>query len=186
MTDVSPLERRLAALEHRVAITDRLYAVAHALDYGDEARFVDCFVPEAEIRVHERGQDEPTHVYLGHAGLHACFENHTQPPELCHKHLYLNPRMTVEGDHASCDCYCAVVAVAKHAAAPELLAFGLNRDRMIHCPDGEWRILARRSEMEAKSALPVWAVRSGERSVAGVLPERLGRVQVQPGAEGYA
>jgi 3-phenylpropionate/cinnamic acid dioxygenase small subunit len=160
------LDERVAAIEARLAIMDRLYAVAHAVDYGDEDGFIDCFTPDAVFSVHIGGQSEPTHRYVGHAGLRARIENHTRPPELYHKHLYLNPRITIEGDAARVDCYYLVIA--EYESAPETLAFGRNRDVMVREPDGHWRIMERRSEMEVKSAVPVWTVRSTTPGAAGV------------------
>jgi 3-phenylpropionate/cinnamic acid dioxygenase small subunit len=166
MIQPGTLEQRLARIEDREAIIDRLYAVAHAVDYGDEDGFVNSFTPDAQFLVLLEGADEPTHVYGGHAGLRARIENHTRPPELYHKHVYLNPRVTIDGDEARCDSYYLVIS--EHAKEPEILAFGRDRDRMLRCPDGEWRIVERRAEMEVKSSLPVWTVRSTVPGAPGV------------------
>lgn len=162
------LDARLAHLEDRQAILDRVYAVAHAVDYGDEDAFVDSFAPDGEFLVLLRGADEPTHVYAGHAGLRARIENHTRPPELYHKHVYVNPVIAIDADEATCDTYFFVVS--EHEAEPILLAFGRDRDRMVRCDDGQWRITERRAEMEVKSAAPVWTVRSTAAGASGVAP----------------
>jgi hypothetical protein len=165
VTKLSVLERRMAAIEDRSAIVDRIFVIAHAVDYGGEDAFVDSFTPDAVFAVYLRGEDRPTHVYAGHAGLRARIQNHTRPPELYHKHVYLNPLVTVEGDEARSDCYYLVIA--EHAGEPELLAFGRNRDRLARCADGQWRVRERNSEMEVRSALPVWTVRSAAPGASG-------------------
>lgn len=166
MADLQSLEARVRLIEDRQRVVDRVYAVAHAVDYGDEDRFVDSFTSDGRFLVLLRGSDEPTHVYADHAGLRARIENHTRPPELYHKHIYLNPVVSIDGDAATCDTYFLVFSV--HEEEPVLLAFGRDRDRMVRCSDGDWRIIERRAEMEVKSSMPVWTVRSTTPGAAGV------------------
>lgn len=150
------LARRIDALEDRQAIVDRLYALAHAIDYGDEDGFVDCFTADAVFSVFRREETEPLRESAGHTGLRAMVERHTRPPELYHKHLYLNPLVRLDGDSAEVDVY--FVLLAEHDGEPTPLAFGRDRDRLVREHDGQWRIARRRVEMEVRSAVPVWTL----------------------------
>ena len=46
------LERRLEILEAERGVLKTLHAYAHAIDYGDEAGWVDCFTPDGIFEVH--------------------------------------------------------------------------------------------------------------------------------------
>jgi hypothetical protein len=168
MTTLDDLAAQLARLTDREAIRDRVYAVAHAVDYGLEDQFVDSFTPDGQFQVLLRGSDIATHVYDGHAGLRARIENHTRPPELYHKHVFVNPVIAIDGDLATCDTYFFVVS--EYQSEPVILAFGRDRDQRIRCADGVWRITVRRTEMEAKGSAPVWTVRSSAPGSSGVAP----------------
>ena len=55
MTGLDELTRRLAALEAERGVLATLYKYGHALDYGAEADWVDCFAAAAHYEVRERG-----------------------------------------------------------------------------------------------------------------------------------
>lgn len=141
------LAERLARLEDERSILRTLYAYAHAIDYGDEAAWVDCFTEDGVFDIRARLSHQPNRIIQGRDQLHAFISSHTRAPELWHKHLLIEPVVEVDGDAATCVSYLAVVM--EHEGEPLLRVFGRYRDRLARCPDGCWRFLERIAEVES-------------------------------------
>jgi hypothetical protein len=146
--DLQTLAARLRVLEDERAILATMYQYGHSLDYGPRDEFLDCFTEDGIWD--SRGRDAQRPIighYAGQEQLGSFYDNHTHAPALYHKHLLIEPRITIEGDTARVESYWA--RVDEHADGPYLRGFGRYRDVLVRCPDGRWRIRERRVELEA-------------------------------------
>jgi ketosteroid isomerase-like protein len=139
---VDALEARLRLLEDERAILRTLYAYGHAIDYGYEDEFADCWTEDAVLYWPWR---EPL---AGRAAILEAFRAHTHAPERFHKHLLVEPRVRVEGDRATVESMYA--RLDAYEDGPKLRSFGRYLDVLVRCPDGRWRFEERRAENEAK------------------------------------
>jgi ketosteroid isomerase-like protein len=142
-----------ANLDDEAAITRVLYQYVHALDYGNEAAWVDCFTADAVWHAMIPGVGKET-VFRGQVELFGFAAGHTRPPELYHKHVITAPMIEVDGDSATSVCYFQFMAAGTDGV-PILMTFGRYLDAFRRCDDGKWRISDRHAEVEASN--PVWA-----------------------------
>jgi hypothetical protein len=145
--DAADLERRLALLEDERAILRRLYAYAHAIDYGDEEGWVNCFAEDGVFDIRTRIEGTPKMVVSGRTELRSFVSRHTRAPELWHKHMLVEPLITVNGDEARSECY--LMVLVENEGLPTMRVFGRYRDRLIRDTDGEWRFRERVAEIES-------------------------------------
>ena len=145
--DAADLERRLALLEDERAILRRLYAYGHAIDYGDEEAWVNCFAEDGVFDIRTRLEGTPKMVVSGRAELRRFVSRHTRAPELWHKHMLVEPQITVNGDEARSECY--LMVLVENEGLPTMRVFGRYRDRLIRDADGEWRFRERVAEIES-------------------------------------
>jgi ketosteroid isomerase-like protein len=146
---IPSLEARLAVLEDERAILHTLYSYGHGIDYDLEDEFLDCWTADAVLHWPDR---EPI---AGHGALTEAFRAHTHAPRVFHKHLIIEPRIEIDGDRATVDCYFA--RLDDYADGPEIRSFGRYRDVLVRCPDGRWRFTERRTEREARRWAPIRA-----------------------------
>ena len=138
------IEQRLRRLEDEKAILDTLYAYGHGLDYGDEDAWIDCWTEDAEL-------DWPGRAFMrGHAQLRAGFRAHTHAPALYHKHVVVEPMITIRGDSAT--VLSMFARLDRYPDGPGIRAFGRYRDTLVRCADGRWRFTQRLAEIEAARA----------------------------------
>ena len=149
MADLAELERRLALLEDERAILRRLYAYGHAIDYGDEDAWANCF-PATASSTSAAGCRTAAPGVVGRDAIRAFIAGHTRAPELWHKHLLVEPLIAIDGDAAGSSAYFAVLM--EHEEEPVLRVFGRYRDRLIREADGEWRLRERIAEIESMRA----------------------------------
>jgi hypothetical protein len=153
------LDRRLRALEDEREIQRTIFQFGHAIDYGLEKDWLDCFVADGELDV-LYGAREPRRVALGtrhargvlhrgHRELEAWIAGHTRPPAGIHKHVYVEPRIEVDGDSASSITYMTRVDLID--GTPEIFAFGRYHDQWVRCDDGRWRLRRRAIEIEGQA-----------------------------------
>src|SRR5262245_30705100 len=98
-TLVERMAGRLQALEAEGGVRATLRRYGHALDYGAEDDWVDCFAARAHYEVRQRGAETAAGTGPGGAGtaavrsydgrdeLAAFAARHTRAPERFHKHL---------------------------------------------------------------------------------------------------
>ena len=141
------LERRVALLEDERAILRRLYAYGNAIDYGDEDAWASCFAENGVFDIRTRLEGTPNMKVSGRAELLEFVSRHTRAPERWHKHMLVEPQITVDGDTAGSDAYFAVLM--EHEEMPILRVFGRYRDRLVREADGEWRFLERIADIES-------------------------------------
>lgn len=143
---VAKLEQRLRLLEDEQAILQTMYAYGHALDYGAEDEFRDCWDENAVLYWTDR---EPAR---GHDAIVSQFRSHTHAPGAYHKHLVIAPRIRIEGDRATATSY--FVRLDRYPDGPHVRNFGRYHDVFTRCADGRWRFLERRAENEARRGQP--------------------------------
>jgi hypothetical protein len=148
--DLLELERRIALLEDERAVLRRLYAYGHAIDYGDENAWADCFAENGVFDIRSRLAGRPNQIVSGRAAIRDFVSRHTRAPELWHKHLLVEPAIEVDGDTARSDAYFAVLM--DHEETPVVRVFGRYRDRLIRDADGAWRFIERVAEIESMRA----------------------------------
>ena len=151
MTGPDGIITRLQALEAERGVRATLYRYGHALDYGAEDDWVDCFAAQAHYEVRERGGAGTATVrsYDGLDQLAAFAARHTRAPERFHKHLVADPVIAVNGDRATAVSYFVLDDVD---GEPSVYAFGRYRDELVHCTDGRWRFAVRIAEVESRGA----------------------------------
>ena len=149
MSDPAGFEARLRALEEPQEILRTMYQYAHALDYGARDEFLDCFTDDGVWTNRFRQQEgaPASSYYEGRTGLGQFFDRHTHAPALYHKHLLVEPRITLKGDEAHVISYW--VRIDEHADGPYLRGFGRYLDVLLREHDGRWRIKRREVEVEA-------------------------------------
>lgn len=160
--DLDDLLRRLDRLDAEREITRTIAQFGHAIDAGREEEWMDCFLPDAVLDVlygdrppsrlalgtrHERGV-----IHEGREQLAAWIAGHTRPPAHRHEHLYVEPRIDVDGDVATSTTCMTRVDVLD--GRPEVYAFGRYHDRWQRCPDGRWRLRHRQIEIQGQRDVP--------------------------------
>jgi ketosteroid isomerase-like protein len=149
---VDPLEARVARLEAERGVIRTLHSYGHAIDYGDEEGWVDCFTEDGVFDVRGRLGEKQLYRVAGRDALRAFVAEHTRAPELWHKHVVVNEVIDVEGDTATCASYFAV-PVAQDGAPP-LNYVGRYLDRLVREPDGRWRFAERVVHLELRGSGP--------------------------------
>ena len=135
------IEARLQRLEDEQAILDTLYGYGHGLDYGHEDAWIDCWTEDAVL-------DWPGRALMrGHAELRAGFRKHTHAPTVFHKHVVVEPRISIDGDRASVVSMYA--RLDRYTDGPKIRAFGRYRDTLVRCADGRWRLKERYPDIES-------------------------------------
>jgi hypothetical protein len=144
---IDEIATRLAVLEDERAILQTLYRCGHALDYGRERDWVDCFTEDGVFEVRSRSGETFVRAE-GSEQLLAFAVGHTRPPAAYHKHFVADPVVELDGDLASVDSYFARVDAADEGGLAAIVAMGRYRDRLVRCPDGVWRMSLRLAEMQ--------------------------------------
>ena len=135
-------DRELQLLLDEREILRTLHAYGHAIDYGYEDEFVDCWIPGGALH-----WPKPHEPHVGHDAIRAIFRKHTHAPDPFHKHLLIEPRIEIEGDRATVDSMFA--RLDDYPDGPQISSYGRYRDVLVRCDDGRWRFEERRTESEA-------------------------------------
>jgi hypothetical protein len=138
------LAARVAVLEDERAILRTLHAYGHAIDYGLADAWADCFAENGVFDVtYASGGERRT--YTGRAELWNFAERHTNAPDVWHRHVVVDPLITLDGDRAEVASY--FVFVLHSEGRPIIRSFGRYLDDMARQPDGAWRFTRRRAEV---------------------------------------
>ncbi len=143
------LRERLQVLEDERAILQTLHQYGHAMDYGPDAEFVDCFTREGVWDVQMRTASAGSFQCCGHAEIEASLAGQTamRAPALYAKHFVMDPQIVVTGDEASVVSYFLRVE-PRDAAPTQIVASGRYLDRLVRCGDGRWRFTERVAEID--------------------------------------
>src|SRR5688572_21180029 len=136
------IEERLRRLEDKEAILETLHTYGHAIDYGYEDEFVDCWVADGVLDWPRRPAP-----FKGHEAIRGAFRAHTHAPNAYHKHFMVEPRIRIDGDRAEVQSLYA--RLDRFGGVPQVRGFGRYLDTMVRCPDGLWRFTYRKAESEA-------------------------------------
>jgi hypothetical protein len=140
------LSRRVAELNDHQQVLDSMYRYGHAVDYGLNAEWVDCFTADGIFDLRRRGQDPLE--FAGTRALSDFVAAHTNSPEFWHKHLLIEPRITIDGDRADVASY--FVRIDRSSTGTNYIkSFGRYLDRLRRCDDGRWRFEHRIAESES-------------------------------------
>jgi ketosteroid isomerase-like protein len=158
------LSDRLDRLEDERAILRTLYTYGHAIDYGLEDEFVDCWVPDGILV-----WPPPHPSIIGHEALRAAFRRHTHAPELFHKHIIAEPLIESDGDLAEASTM--FMRLDGYPGGPQISAYGRYVDALVRSTDRRWRFVSRRAELEAWRPGRVDSrTLSGDESAGGTAP----------------
>ncbi len=142
---MNSLEDRIQRIEDERDIQQTIYRYGFALDYGSEDEWMKCWTDDAVLL----WSDSPI---CGHQELKAAFRSHTHAPQIFHKHLVVNARITVVADAAEAESMFA--RLDSYPDGPQILAFGRYQDELVRCADGCWRFRRRVAEVESMRSPP--------------------------------
>src|SRR5258707_2766 len=98
------LEKRVARIEDEKEILQVLHAWCSAADRSDEAAWVDCFTEDAVSDLRSRDGEQLRRL-CGRHELRQWIAERTQSPEPWHRHMVLNPVITVSDGTATCTSF---------------------------------------------------------------------------------
>jgi ketosteroid isomerase-like protein len=136
------LEKRLAAIENRLALEALNSAFCRHLDHGELTPLLDLFCDDA---VYSHG----TRRSQGREAIAALFHARQAAGTRTSRHLQFGLRLTIiDHDHATGESVCLTFAADQTPpiipAAPHLVAD--FRDTYKRCRDGRWRLSSRHIE----------------------------------------
>jgi hypothetical protein len=135
-----------SAIADERAILRVLYSYCHAIDYGEEARWLALFTSDGIFHVHmPRGL--PTTHCAGQKELAAFIGAHPRAPAALHKHLLLNPLIELQGDEARVTSYFQMLLEID--GTPETYCFGRYLDRLVRSESGLWRFRERVAQVQS-------------------------------------
>ena len=137
------------AIADERAILRVLYTYCHAIDYGEEDKWVGLFTPDGIFHVELPGGRLPIHC-VGSKELVAFVAAHPRAPAALHKHLLLNPLIDVHGNEAQAASYFHMLLDID--GKPETYCFGRYLDELVRCEEGVWRF--RKRVAQVQSILP--------------------------------
>ena len=141
------LEARVRLLEDERLIVRTLYRYGHAIDYGREEEWLDCFTDDAVWDARMRKAPEQSIRLIGRAQLAEYIASHTRPPTAHHKYLLVEPLIEIDGDEAVVQSY--FVRLNANDNGPSTVhAMGRYRDAMVRGADGRWRFRERIVEID--------------------------------------
>ena len=135
--------------EDERAIRHTMDLYAHAMDYGEEEVWSDCFTDDALFLVSD-AQKKYDEIYRvkNRDRLAAYIAAYPRPPAVFAKHVCTQILVRVEGKTATAESFWIAIN-SEHGGKPNIMAFGRYKDRLIACPDGRWRFSERICETES-------------------------------------
>ena len=128
------------------AILRVLYGYCHAIDYGEEARWVGLFTADGIFHV-DMPRGLPSIHCAGQKELAAFVAAHPRAPAALHKHLLLNPLIELHGDEARVASYFQLLLEID--GVPETFCFGRYLDRLARSEAGPWQFRERVAQVQS-------------------------------------
>jgi ketosteroid isomerase-like protein len=141
------LAARVTRLEDEREILRTLCEYAHAIDYGGEDAWVNCFTEDGVWDVRGSREGHPNRLFTGRIELGEFFRNRTRPSDIGDKHMALEPLIVIEGETATCASY--MLVVRGEDDGPSVTYSGRYLDTLVKEPDGRWRFKHRIAEIES-------------------------------------
>jgi hypothetical protein len=138
-----------SAIADERAILRVLYAYCHAIDYGEEARWLALFTADGIFHVDMPRGLPPLHC-AGQKDLAAFIGAHPRAPAALHKHLLLNPLIELQGDEARVASYFQLLLEID--GTPQTYCFGRYLDRLVRSDSGPWRFRERVAQVQSMRA----------------------------------
>jgi SnoaL-like domain len=135
-----------SAIADERAILRVLYAYCHAIDYGEEARWLALFAADGIFHVDMPRGLPPLHC-AGQKELAAFIGAHPRAPAALHKHLVLNPLIELQGDEARVASYFQLLLDID--GTPQTYCFGRYLDRLVRSDSGLWRFRERVAQVQS-------------------------------------
>jgi SnoaL-like domain len=132
------------------AILRVLYGYCHAIDYGEEARWVGLFTADGIFHVDMPRGLPPIHC-AGQKELAAFVAAHPRAPAALHKHLLLNPLIELHGNEARVASYFQLLL--EIGGVPETFCFGRYLDRLVRSEAGSWQFTERVAQVQSMRAV---------------------------------
>ena len=146
MRDANPEAELATVIADERAILRVLYSYCHAIDYGEEERWVGLFTPDGVFHV-DMPRGLPSIHCAGQKELAAFVAAHPRAPAALHKHLLLNPLIELHGDEARAASYFQLLLDID--GTPETYCFGRYLDRLVRAENGLWRFRERRAQVQS-------------------------------------
>ncbi len=157
------ISARLNALEAERDITDTINRYSHAIDYGLDDDWLDCFTVDGSIEVRSTdrqvtpdgtGSPPPTREgrYTGRQQLLGFIHAQSRPPDAWHKHVVSQTRIRLDAESATAISY--LIRVDESAGRLRLYSMGRYIDTLVRSIDGRWRIAERIVDVELVSPAP--------------------------------
>jgi hypothetical protein len=128
------------------AILRVLYSYCHAIDYGEEARWLALFTADGIFHVDMPRGLPPLHC-AGQQELAAFISAHPRAPAALHKHLLLNPLIDLQGDEARVASYFQMLLDID--GTPATYCFGRYLDKLVRSNSGLWQFRERVAQVQS-------------------------------------
>src|ERR1700722_2836583 len=138
-----------SAIADERAVLRVLYSYCHAIDYGEEERWVGLFTADGIFHV-DMPRGLPSIHCAGQKELAAFIAAHPRAPAALHKHLLLNPLIELHGNEARAASYFQLLLEID--AVPETYCFGRYLDRLVRSEAGSWRFRERLGQVQSMRA----------------------------------
>jgi hypothetical protein len=135
-----------SAIADERAILRVLYTYGHAIDYGEEDKWVGLFTPDGVFHVELPGGRPPIHC-AGREQLAAFVAAHPRAPAALHKHLLLNPLIDVHDNEARAASYFQLLLDID--GKPETYCFGRYLDQLVRRERRIWRFKERVAQVQS-------------------------------------
>lgn len=142
----------LPAWEDERGIRHTMDLYAHAMDYGEEEIWRDCFTDDALFLVCDAQKNfEEIYRVQGRHTLSAYIAAYPRPPAIYAKHICSQILVRVEGKQATAESFWLAInsSGGPEGGQPSIMAFGRYKDRLACCSDGRWRFTERICETES-------------------------------------
>lgn len=131
------------------AILRVLYTYCHAIDYGEEPRWLALFTSDGIFHVDMPRGLPPIHC-AGQKELAAFIAAHPRAPAALHKHLLFNPLIELQGEEARVTSYFQLLLDID--GIPETYCFGRYLDKLVRSDNSLWRFRERTAQVQSMRA----------------------------------